>query len=522
MKNLLSSSTRDNTLTSMLYFLKVKHTKSYANKHFNEHPHKYNMLGLSKMLSHFGVENLGVKANDKEEDILALETPYIAHIGSDFVTVYKVTESEISFIRDGKEITVSLEEYLKIWSGVVLLAETNENSMEPEYKKNRKSEFLGRIQKMLLILAIAVLSIILLIHNDIYHNIGLILLLILCVIGVYIGYLLVIKQLNIHSNYADKICSLFSKSDCNDVLDSPAAKFMGIISWSELGLSYFTSNIILILFAPSLLSFLVIINICAIPYSFWSIWYQKFKLKQWCPLCLVVQVLFGALFIVNLTYGFVQIPDFTIISFLSVGTIYAIPFFTINLVLPKFTEERKIERITQEFNSFRINENVFLPLLRDQPRYELNKNTSRILFGNPESKNLLTIFTNPHCEPCARMHMRVENLLSEVENNFCIQYVLTSFNTDLDSSSEFLIYINNNKSIEERNKIYHEWFRGGKYKKEEFFRKYKFTYKSVSEEYKQHKIWKEQAKLMATPIIILNGFELPKNYNIEDLKYLII
>jgi len=30
-----------------------KHTKDFSNRFFNEHPHKYNLLGLSKMLSDF-------------------------------------------------------------------------------------------------------------------------------------------------------------------------------------------------------------------------------------------------------------------------------------------------------------------------------------------------------------------------------------------------------------------------------------------------------------------------------------
>ena len=49
--------------------------------------------------------------------------------------------------------------------------------------------------------------------------------------------------MHIHSLFADKICSLFSKSDCNNVLESNVAKPWGIFGWSEIGLDYFVSNV---------------------------------------------------------------------------------------------------------------------------------------------------------------------------------------------------------------------------------------------------------------------------------------
>lgn len=36
------------------------------------------------------------------------------------------------------------------------------------------------------------------------------------------------------SNYADKLCSLFKKSDCNDILESKDAEIFGAIGWSEI------------------------------------------------------------------------------------------------------------------------------------------------------------------------------------------------------------------------------------------------------------------------------------------------
>ena len=43
-----------------LELLKVKHTKDFSKQYFNEHSHKYNLFGISKMLSDYGIEKAGM------------------------------------------------------------------------------------------------------------------------------------------------------------------------------------------------------------------------------------------------------------------------------------------------------------------------------------------------------------------------------------------------------------------------------------------------------------------------------
>lgn len=66
-----------------------------------------------------------------------------------------------------------------------------------------------------------------------------------------VSYLLLQKQLHAQSLYGDKICTLFHQKDCNTVLESDAANFMGLFSWSEIGFGYFMSNIISVLFSQN-------------------------------------------------------------------------------------------------------------------------------------------------------------------------------------------------------------------------------------------------------------------------------
>lgn len=511
-----------NTLTSTLSLLGVKYTSKYTNTYFNEHPYKYSLFGISKMFTHYGIKNKGIKITNKE-DIHSLEPPFIAHIGNDFVTVENISKENITYYWYNKKLSIPIKEFIDIWSGALFIVEADDASTEPDYKQHRKEGLIASAQNMLLLSSGLILAGIGIYQNLSFQNFGLILLLILNIIRMYIGYLLVQKQINIHSRIADKICSLFAKGDCNDVLNSSAAKFLGIVGWSELGLSFFLSNVFLILFIPKLLFYLSLINILTLPYSFWSIWYQKFRAQTWCSLCLIVQLLFWLLFITDFTFGLIQFPNFSILNILSIALIYGMPLLLINLLLPYKIAEKKLIGITQQFNSLKMNDKVFLGQLKDQTFYKIDSNLSTIIFGNPKAKNTITIFSNPHCGPCARMHKKIEKLLKETDGKFCVQYILSSFDKTLDSSCEFFLYVNRVFPIEKRDQIYNEWFDKGKYDKENFFKKYAYIVDNniVSEEFQIHLEWKKETKLQATPTVIFDGYKLPEMYSqqIEKLIF---
>src|SRR5690606_7267284 len=160
------------------------------------------------------------------------------------------------------------------------------NSIEPNYKANKRSERLQLALKFCLLFGITAIIVFKVYNNQIINDLGLLLLFLINLLGANIGYLLVQKQLNIHGSYSDKICSLFKQTDCNQILESDVAKLWKTYSWSDIGFSYFLSSLIIIAFFPDLINYYALINISILPYTFWSIWYQKSKAKQWCVLCL--------------------------------------------------------------------------------------------------------------------------------------------------------------------------------------------------------------------------------------------
>ena len=344
-----------NIFVNYLNLLGVRYTEAFSDQHFNEHPHKNNLYGLSEMLSTYGIRNAATRIEDKESDLFHIPCPFIAQSGGDFVVVEKVEAKEIGetgevgetgkihFIRKGKKLSIPVSQFIQSWSGVTLLAETSPNSAEPDYTEHRKKEILAITQKSILALA-GILLLGFAYLNTIFPASPISpvspifpILLLVNLIGIYICYLLVLKQLHIQSRYADKICTLFSQSDCNNVLESDAARLWGIFGWSEIGLGYFSANTVILLFLPHLIPYSAIINVLAIPFTVWSVWYQKFKARQWCPLCLIVQILLWCIFIINVAFGYIQIPDFSLHSQFSIlNSQFSIPDCRLYLHNPCF------------------------------------------------------------------------------------------------------------------------------------------------------------------------------------------
>ena len=191
-----------NVFIALLSALKVEHTVEFSNSYYNQHPHKDNLLGLSQMLSEYGIENIAVKIdeNNKYDDISQLSVPFIAQVDGDFVVVSNTANGRVDYVWRNNNITLPIAKFCLSWSGVTLLAETTERSGEPNYKENYRKELLFKTQKTIILIAIACIIVSAFVSEDVYSsNWWYILLLLFNFIGVLACYLLIMKQMHINN-----------------------------------------------------------------------------------------------------------------------------------------------------------------------------------------------------------------------------------------------------------------------------------------------------------------------------------
>ena len=346
--------------------------------------------------------------------------------------------------------------------------------------------------------------------------------------GLYLSYLLLLRQLKISSATADSLCNLLKHATCTDVLESPAAIAAFGISWSEVGAAYFAANLLALLLAPSLTPLLACLSIGAVGYVLWSLWYQRFRAHSWCALCLLVQAIFvlqaitAVLYLCLLIRQALHAPSpsgglqgailFT--SALSYFSLFTLLLFTFHLSLPVIAEARKADQWKGELSSFKLKREVFDVLLQ-QEKYFDPEVASSVCFGSLDSPYQLTLLTNPYCNPCAAMHAR----LSGIRATDCrVEIVFSSFGAAYDRTCRWLIAAYQQLGADRAWTLYEEWYAGGKARQEAFFEGLGLDPDSeeVSGEYARHQEWRKQTGFSATPTILINGHRLPQSYQIED------
>lgn len=507
----------NSVLSAFLSIAKVKYTKAYLNKIAQTHPNRNNMLGIKQVLDVYGIETEGVKYEDKLNAELVF--PCILHISGDFVVAKDLRDDTITYVYKSKEVSKSVDEFCNIWTGYALLPTGDfTTATEPNYVSNRKEEMQGTFGRVFTFALPIFIWVIMFVRHLSKYSVAIGLECALEWTGLLLCYFLMEKQLFKKSSYGDKVCSAFHLNNCNDVLFSAKAK-IGILSWSEIGFGYFIARLIYRIIIPEGQVALALIGWMAMLYGIWSLWQQLKVLHNFCLLCTLVQVVVWIIGIVDICIYSNDSFRLTITDILVLGAIIILSIISTHAVTSYYNNENERKNVLWKFNSLKADSDVFFAKLQKGEYYETTEQDSHILWGNKDAKLRITILSNPHCNPCARMHKRIEALLKTHGDRLCVQYIFTSFNKDLEESSRFLIASYLQLDTQTTLTVFQQWFDGEKDNAQEFMNKIPVDISSqdVGAELEKHNAWCERSLLTSTPTILLNGHILPNAYTIEDI-----
>lgn len=505
----------NNILEILLSKLGVKYTDEYAGRLYRENPDQDNFFGLSYMLSVYGIESKGFMVEDKS--LAQLTVPFVAQTSKGFEVVSAIINGEV-YCQDEKGRHVFPgETFLKEWTGNVLLVHAQEKAEEPGYERNRKAERVENVRRVLMGLSCLVVFVGLMLRLWNSFSLALLGYLSLSAIGLFLSVLLLQRQLHVVSGLGDKLCSLFKESDCEEVSSSAASKTLLNISWSEVGLGYFLSNIILLSLSPDVIFVLGIVNILILPYTLWSLWYQKVKIRRWCTLCVLVQIVLWGLALVFCLTGLYHSP-FRLV------TLLALPFYCLAVLSVHYyagiKEKQNALEASNVANRARLcREDVLFHFLKQQPYYEVTDEDSVMLAGNPEAEICLTLVCNPYCNPCAEAHRVIARML---KNNprIKVRYVLTAHKENLILPSLYLI----SSYFKKGGAVFDEWFSldAKARKKVNLEIENVDERKRAEEELSHHGECVSRCKVKMTPTMLVNGYVLPAEYAYEDIEYILL
>jgi uncharacterized membrane protein len=442
--------------------------------------------------------------------------------------IKKIRGDDVTYLNEQDEtITETLEQFYLQYSGVVLVAETNQNSAEPNYIQNKKKFFNQNLIVILFLSAFAAISFTSLSLQQ--NNLSAILLYLIKTIGISISVLLLIQSLNANNPFINKLCSTASGNGCDNILNSAAAKiFNGKLSWSEVGFFYFTSTFISLSINPTTqtLILLAAINLLALPYTFYSVYYQYKVAKQWCKLCLSIQVLLWLEFAIScfnynisISFNSLLIPALIIVA--AFAFVVSLWF----LIKPFITTSLLTDKLQKDINQFKKDENIFATLLHQQKQVNPIDIQHRFILGNPKANFEITFVSNPYCKPCAETHLKVKALLDEERENIKFNLIFAVSAIDNEPKNKIIqvlmsIYkINGAKAME---KAMEEWYSNNFKNSEEWINQYSnFQINDVVQIMEQHRIWCDENDVSHTPMLFINNYQYLNEYTFADLKHFI-
>ncbi len=509
---------------AFLKALKVKVSLDSIDQTLHEHPDYPSFLSISDSLKKWNVDNASLQT--KEENLIEIPTPFITTYKTGvFIVVKQLQDSIIVIINQhGKEEEVSREYFLQHWTEMIIVAEANEKSGESADKKN-----INNLNTKIAALALIPFAIIAAIWLPFIQNTSTpfsSLYLSVKLIGLGVSLLLLWYDIDKGNPLLKQICSGIQKANCNAVLNTKAASLGGIISWSEVGFIYFAGGLLLSVFAGinNALPILSFLSLLALPYIFFSIYYQWQVAKQWCTLCLMVQaVLFleALLVIVNGGVTILDLPvlviDNLFFSFLCIS-IPILSWFMLKPVLKKLQSAKYDKR---SYLRLKYNDEVFWSLIQKQKSITDNPpDNIGILIGNPYAKHTIVKVCNPYCGPCAAAHPELEKL---VQHNIDInaRILFTASDEKRIAVVKHLLAIDDTKSEVLTTQSLDDWYLAKDKNYETFASKYPMNGEldKQAEKISIMKEWCEKTKIQFTPTFFIDGYQLPNEYKLTDLQY---
>lgn len=525
-----------NVATHYIQMLKAPVTKTTLQESLEQNPYYPSLYSLSNVFEKFGIINEAFIVEEK--NLSQLIPPFITYCsgqitGKDFVLVTKMTNTEVSyFAENGKPKQISREDFLKQWQKSVFVAEINAESGEKDYASKLKTERLKSRKRTLMNAAVVLLvslMVYLFVNNAGTGNIiAAAALTSIKLLGVVITGLLLVYEIDKTNRFVKNICNAGKQTNCDAVLKSKASKILGM-GWGEIGFFYFGSTTLFLLL-PGLnfvnkLSWLAIASSLAAPYIVFSIYYQWKVVKQWCPLCLVVQVVLAMELTWAIVYYFtakIQTPFTDLNALLPIAGCLMLIILAWYLLKPILLAAQTAPGYNAAYKRLLYNPEIFNGLLQQQALVPHGWQQLGINIGNPNAANTIIKVCNPYCGPCAKAHPVLEEIIKH-NKNVNIKVIFTASNNEHDMTNKpvkHLLAIAAKQNLQLTERALDDWYLADKKDYEVFAGKYPLNGELNEQESKLDLMrkWCDEAEIAFTPTIFVNGRRLPETYSINELK----
>lgn len=515
----------ESTIADFLADLSVPVSKKYLRRLIQTHPDYPSLLAISDVLHRLSVPHIVRRI--QQSDLIELPYPYILAINKG--------QGDLILIRSDKTLQKHKED-LSDWSGIVLQAESTQQV------KDRTNNDLYALDRRItsLLISIGTLLSVFLLAQFTYQSWLDVAFPLTSLMGLIVAYFIIAKEFGVTYTPVEGFCNTGKVANCHSVLKSNVS-ILGLRLSNAVVMHFLfqflalVTLIILPQFRHSFLTLLFAVSTSSLPVVGFSIYYQNSVVKSWCKLCLIISSILILQFVLFLTAWFFQ--DFQPIipsakeasTFVFLLFLVSLCFFLFETLLEHST---KLDRVATAGNRIKFTIEVFDHFLKKQPQIDQNPFDQELVIGNSDAPVKIIMVSNLYCNPCKLKHEAINELVSIYPDQVSVTLrFVESGNNDPKRSGavrHLLAYwIANIASENDENvKTQHlisQWFHLF-----DFIRfKQRFPVNSEADDKAklleiQHYKWAEKSQVRRTPTFFVNGYELPNEYDIEDLSYMTI
>ncbi|MGC4128424.1 MAG: vitamin K epoxide reductase family protein [Bergeyella sp.] len=491
------------------------------NLSFQSHPNYPDITAVSETLEIFNIENIIAEVpkdlfDDLPDTFIAL---IIYNSKPENVFVVKTSQNVKMIFSNNVVKKTPKDQFLELWTGVLLSIDDNPRSENQEKKEFKIS---GNNLKYVL-LSISILLFIYI--NFSFKNLS-ILSSIYCLVSLFglgLSFLSIKESLGFQSNLVNRICSANNNSECDKIFFSRGAEVVQGVTMSDLGLIYFIFSSIasFSFFLHGVSTLLLSISVLSLPVVIYSVYYQHFKAKAWCVICLGIasSIIFQ---IIVLSFGSHSIIDSISFSFLIIllSGIAGIWLF----IKPSFDQLGVLGFLEVDYNTITRRYDIFNSMFSTSKNIRgLNEIELIKLDHNTASQINVTIILSPTCGACGTIYREIKKMQTYYHEKIHFSLIFNiKANIEEKIKAVFMRLLEMAQAEEIENLIQglDDWFIH-KFSENKWLRKWKYPKHDHSTIMENYNTFFADNEMYNTPAILVNDTIYPMPYKLSDLKYFI-
>lgn len=482
-------------------------------ENYFSHPNFPSLYSITDTLDLLGIENMA--ANIPKNQLENLPDQFVAFIKNKdfegFVLVKKHSDKIIYEAEDEKTHTISIDEFRDLWSGLILAIGKNE-AVADSKKSNFKS--FAFLTSLILISLISIFAYGFEIYSFVFR--------ILSLAGLLVSIFILQEKNEEGNEFVSKICSFGPKTSCNSVIKSKNSQITKSLSFTDLPILFFSINFIAVSLVSTSFGIIGLLSLLSVPICLYSIYLQKVKLEKWCVLCLIISsliILQSFVYVFNTTA--LEINLIALIHYFIIALICA----TIWFYAKEIIEDRKnLASKNKDLFRFKRNFSVFEFLSSEVKEQHQLTNLKPVSYGNTKAPLTLRLFLSPSCGHCHTAYRKAKELIATYPEKVKLAIY---FNLNIDNPDNPYLEIAKNLlqiNLSGNNiaQAMDDWHLHN-LKIEDWLKKWKqpiITNKTEIELNEQYQ-WCIKNDFNYTPVKIVDYKLLPREYEIEEIKYFI-